>query len=259
MPIKPTTQVSSVGSQRDRRYTDTFRDQHRSPRFPEGRPWWGEREFAANKPDPDGFCSTLTPGDHEDPLGSAWDAPWMPPQQSTVQGGSYFDLNYRKRTIVIRYDIIVRDDTDAFRKYYDAAAVIAYEKGWQPPEFGTLPRQAIRAVIGQPPRSPKVAQAAQAGDPWLLGHAKEVNEELAALLGLTKRGIAIAFASQEAPVATPEQVLAADPGLLKQMMAQMEAMQTELKELRAKDQKREQMAAARAARGKSTTATPDAA
>lgn len=231
MPTKPTVGVSSVGSQRDRRYTDTFYDQHRSPRFLNGRPWWGEREFAANKPHPDGFCSALNPGDHEKAklgdFSDQWDAPWLPPMQASVGGGSYFEFNYRKNAITIRYDLIIRDDTEAMNKYYDAGSIVAYQKNWQPPKWGGLPDHTIVAVIGLPPRSPRVAQAAQAGDPWLLGHAKEVNEELAGLLRLTRRGIPM-LQPVVTPVSTPEAVLGADAATVKMLLEQVAAMSAKL-------------------------------
>ena len=50
-PSKPqNTGASSGRNQKDRRYTDTFFDQHRfAGRFPMGRPWSGVREIAANR------------------------------------------------------------------------------------------------------------------------------------------------------------------------------------------------------------------
>src|SRR5688572_10019848 len=104
MPTKPQSGVSSVGSQRDSRYLDTFYDQHRfSPKFAEGRPWHGYREFAANKGDKDGFIGgELTQGRHaelgEDPRAAwatVWTAPWIPEFK-------YFEFNYLRSRITIR-------------------------------------------------------------------------------------------------------------------------------------------------------------
>lgn len=175
MAQKPTGTVSTIGSQRDYRYTDTFYDQHKSVRFGDGRPWWGEREQAANRGEKDGFLANLMPGDHRDPIASVWEAPWYPECR-------FFDYSYARGRITIRYDKMIGEDKRATDDYYAAANKLAYEKAWQDVEYGTLPRWQVRAVIGEPPRSPRIAEAAQAGDPWLLGFAVEPNAELERLL-----------------------------------------------------------------------------
>lgn len=220
MPTKPTTTISTVGSQRDRRYLDTFFDQHKSPRFPGGRPWWGTREFAANQGDKDGFVGgELTPGRHvepgEDPKlawADAWEAPWVPEFK-------YFEFNYLRNRINIRYDRVIGDDTIGLNNYYDAATRICYEKQWPVVEYGAVPPHAILALLGPVPRSPKIAQAAQAGDPWLIGSSQEPNEELAKLLGLSRRGFIDPSINLAKP--TPEkvqEVLGADAATLKAMI-----------------------------------------
>lgn len=201
MATKPLAFTKSINDQASHRYPDTFTDQHKSRRFPEGRPWWGWREWAAMKGELDGFVgSDLMRGSHEDPSQS-WTAPWIPERQ-------FFDFNYRKSAIVINYRRMLTHDAHYWNAYYDAANKIAYEKSWDEVTEGSLPRPGIRAVIGEPPRSPRVAQAALAGDRWLLGDEdeKNVNEELARLLGLSKHGIRF----QREPiigVTTPEAVL----------------------------------------------------
>jgi len=196
MPVKPTVLVSTVGSQRDFRYSDTFYDQHRSPRFADGRPWWGEREQAANRGEKDGFLANLMPGDHRD-LASVWEAPWYPECR-------FFEYHFARGKITIRYDKMIAEDTRATAAYYEAANKVAYEKGWPDVEYGALPKWQVRAVIGEPPRSPKIAQAAQAGDPWLLGFVLEPNVELDKLLKLSRGEFARGFA------ASPDVVLQSD-------------------------------------------------
>lgn len=253
MPTKPTTGISTVGSQKDNRYIDTFYDQHRfSPKFPEGRPWHGYREFAANKPDRDGFVGgELTPGRHAEDLEdrkaaweTAWVAPWVPEYK-------YFEFNYARNKITIRYDRVLGDDKTAQDNYYKAAAKLSGANGWGPVQYGVTPNYQITAVIGDPPRSPKIAQAAQAGDPWLLGFSEEVNEELAQLIGLTQEGLTLVGASQE-PTIKPEAVLAAKTADIPKMIAEAvaQALAAEREARKAK------MAPVRAKR-KTTTATLD--
>lgn len=186
MATKPIAYEKSVNDQASHRYMDTFRDQHKSRRFPDGRPWWGWREYASMKGQPDGFVSAdLFPGSHEDPA-QRWTAPWLPE-------ADFFDFNYRKSAVIINYRKMLTHDTHYWHEYYRAANRMAFEKGWEEVHEGRLPRASIRHVIGEPPRSPKIAQAALAGDRWLLGDESErnVNEELASLLGMNRLGIKI--------------------------------------------------------------------
>lgn len=240
MPTKPIAPISTVGSQKDKRYFDTFTDQHRhSPRFPEGRPWTGSREFAANQGAVDGFVSAeLQPGlyvaslqdgngrpvqseeDREESLASAWSAPWWPEPR-------YFEFNYARRKIQIRYDKMMADDQRGMREYYQAASRIASQNGWTEVEYGAPVRGSIVMIIGDAPRSPKIAQAAMAGDPWLLGFDEEPNPDLAKILGLTITstsdfgGGLYAPRSSMAAKVEPAAVLAApSPDALAQLIAQ---------------------------------------
>lgn len=199
MPTKPTTALISVGSQAANRYVDTFFDQHKSARFPDGRPWWGFREFAANKGEPDGFVSAdLMPGEHGN-VDSVWTAPFYPEAR-------FFEFNYLRHRITIRYDKMLAHDRHYYEAYYEAADLISHEKGWPETPYGSTPRHAIVSVIGRPPRSPKIAQAAMAGDRWLLGATDEVNEELAVMMGLSRRGLKLERGDEE-PVTKPADIV----------------------------------------------------
>lgn len=253
-PSKPTVEISTVGSQKDSRYLDTFYDQHRfSPKFPEGRPWHGYREFAANKPDRDGFVGgDLFPGRHAEDMEdrkaaweTAWQAPWTPEYK-------YFEFNYARNKITIRYDRVFGDDKTAQDNYYKAAAKLSGANGWGAVQYGITPNYQITAVIGDPPRSPKIAQAAQAGDPWLLGFSEEVNEELAQLIGLTQEGLTLVAQPTQAPF-KPEQILDAKTADIPKMIA--EAVALALKSER--EANAAKMSKARAARKPKTPATLD--
>lgn len=210
MATKPTIVVNNVNSQRSHRYADTFFDQHKDEKFPNGRPWNGNREMAANRGDKDGFVGPLSPGDHTDEtFASVWHAPWMPEQR-------FFRFNYVRSKITIDYPAMLAHDQEYSDKYYAAAAVISYEKGWEPTQDGALPQFTIRKVIGDPPRSPKIAQAAMAGDRWLLGFSTEPNTMLQTLLHLSTGNLKEAY---QAPL-TPDEVLNASATNIKQMIAE---------------------------------------
>jgi len=210
MPTKPVVGITTVGSQKDRRYLDTFYDQHRSTRFPNGRPWWGIREIAANRDfDPhlkDGFCgSELIPGRHvedgearEVAWKDGWSAPWLPEFR-------FFQLDYKRNRIQIRYDLHQAYDAAEELKYFRAANLICVEKSWAASPFGIRPRWEVRAVLGEPPRSPLIARAAQAGDEWILGTDPRPNTHLATLLGLTPSGLSLP--DQLAGAAKPDDVI----------------------------------------------------
>ena len=216
MPTKPTPQGGrTIGSQKDRRYGDTFYDQHRSARFPNGRPWNGEREFLSGSENPsslDPFVQgELHKGDSTQP-GLEWDAPWVP----EWNGGrnAFYEFIWASRRIRVRYDRVIAVDRQGQDEYYMAAAKLAAASGWREVEYGSPPPYQVTAIVGTPPRSPKIAMAAQAGDPWLLGFVEEPNVELAKLLGITTSGMRI---PQPAAKIEPAQILAvqSDADLIK--------------------------------------------
>lgn len=183
-PSKTPTHIKSVASQADRRKVVTFYDQHRSSKFPTGRPWWGHVEMPSDPMFPGGVVGSLTPGDHTDTPGiweSAWEAPWLPDEK-------YLRSDTETGKVTIHYGAMLSDYRAANEKYYAAAAVIAFEKGWEAPEPNGTVEYRFRAVLGPPPQSPKIPQAAMAGDPWLLGFSREPNEELVRILKATAYG-----------------------------------------------------------------------
>lgn len=243
MPTKPTVSISSVGSQRDNRYMDTFYDQHRSAKFPTGRPWHGDRELAANKGQADGFCTNLYPGDHLDTtFASFWEAPWYPEQRP-----EFWKFNYQRRVITIDYAAMIAHDQHYLNLYHDAAALISMEKGLPIVEDGKLPPYMIVKILGLPPRSPKIAQAAQAGDQWLLGFSVEPNVELQKLIAQCSGSYT------EKPILEPSVVVTADAPDVKAMIAEAvaQALRERDEEIKAKNAAK--MAKARAGK-KNTTA-----
>ena len=232
IPTKPNAEgPRSANTQSGQRYFDTYHDQHKSPRFPAGRPWWGSREFTAEKGRADGFVGgDLTPGRHvdtdigEDPVEAwkdSWHAPWFPEFR-------FFEFNHLRQRILLRYDKVQAYYKTELDKYFKAAAILAARNGWKEIEYGQMPSFAITSELGLPPMDAgKLAAACQAGDPWILGHAEEVNVQLAKVLGLSSSGLVMPQ-THGFPTTNPDAVIlsvANDPtmqALLKQM-ADMQA------------------------------------
>lgn len=247
-PSKPTGQFGPPkGSQAARRFTDTLWDQHKHPvKFPRGRPFCGQRELAAT-PDtgaqPGFITSDLQCGefiyssvnpetgfrlqsnqDRLDSLATAWSAPWVPLAK-------YFKFNYHMSRITLEYQRMENDELQGLDNYYEAAAKMAGDN--DNIEYGNVKSvpYRIRAVIGMPTTMHRIAQAARAGDPWLLGFVTTPNEELAKCLNKNIRwlGRPEKFSDREyvitdnapipEPVVKPEAVLAASPTDLAKMIA----------------------------------------
>jgi hypothetical protein len=230
-PSKPQTVGASTGrNQKDRRYMDTFFDLHRSARFQRGRPWCGPREIAANTdlmPE-DGFCiPDLMQGEYvEDEMGncdrastlmSTWTAPWTPVAK-------YFKFNYPRKLISFDYARMRMDEEKSLDEYYQAAALLGAQLNVRV-DYGVIPSFQITAKLGHPTKFLKIAEAAIAGDPWLLGHIDEPNPDLAAILGFNARGMRVTSYAPPVPepVVTPAQVIATPPADLMKMIAEMTA------------------------------------
>lgn len=283
IPSKPVTKgASGVGSQRDRRFTDTFYDTHKHPtRFPAGRPFTGEREFTSGTSEESisagfitsdlqcgaYFCDNPREGqtlqERADSLASAWQAPWIPLAK-------YFRFNYRARRITFAYDKMIADENEGLSRYWKAAAKLAGENDIIDPAHPLKVPFRIRTLIGAPSvytGKIRLAQAAQSGDPWLLGFVDEPNEELAQILGLNvqyldghrspdSEYVAVQRAAvPEAPL-TPEKVLATPMDDIAKMIADAttKAVDAALAARDAADAAQRQankdrMAKARAARG----------
>lgn len=196
-PSKPLNRgAATSGSQRDRRFPDTFFDTYKHPRFPKGRPFTGQREFQSGAETEsinagflqsdlqcgEYFCENpemgQTPEERAMTLASAWVAPWLPPG-----GKKYMQFNYRRKIITFDYVRGENDERNALQTYYLAAAKTAAANGWGEVRPNVIPTYQITAVMGLPPALLPVWQAARAGDPWLMGAVDEPNEKLAKILG----------------------------------------------------------------------------
>lgn len=262
MPQKPQVGEKNTQTQAGRRFPDTYHDIHVSARFPLGRPWCGRREYAAN---PElghlpGFVNAdLHQGNHEDPLNSVWTAPWVPESR-------YFRFDHNRKRISFAYEVMERDEQTAIERYYEAAAVLSAERGWDEIDPSKPMSFQVRTIIGRAPRMLKIAQAARAGDPWLLGHIDEPNEELARILNWKvvrvggmepDRAIGTPVVGRvEEPKAplSPEQVLTTPPNQLAAMIAEIVNATMDAREQAKKKERTQNARDARAAnRAKDTT------
>lgn len=267
MPQKPTLQNTNPNTQAAHRFVDTYLDIHKSARFPGGRPFWGYREYAANPElgHQPGFVSAdLMPGNHEEPLTSGWIAPWLPEAR-------YFRFNDNRKQISFAYEVMERDELSALERYWEAAAVVSGERGWEEVDPAKPLSFQVRTIIGRAPRMLRIAQAARAGDPWLLGHIDEPNDELAAILnyrvvrfgGRHESGFAIGTpvvgrVPEPAPPLTPEQVLSANPAALASLIADIVNATMDARE-QVKRERTQKARSARSANRKSSQAESDAA
>lgn len=182
MPVARLVAPQEGWSQQSNRAPGIFFDQHKSERCPDGRPWWCWTETPADPTHPRGIVgelipitTTLTIGNETIP---GWSAPWVPEQKYVVRGLGMLAGNRFK----IDYATMVSDYRQANERYYRLAATTAGAKNWPAPKlYGPVEFQ-LRAIVGDPPKSPKLPEAAMAGDPWLLGQTKHVNEALKDIL-----------------------------------------------------------------------------
>lgn len=182
------THVGEGQNQNKSRLVKIFFDQHKEARlgFPDGRAWWG-------------YCEKQVDGSDAQPIGElmpvgedkvledgtrikGWSAPWVPePKYIALAVAGMTGYKFR-----IDYVRMQRDYEDASRRYYDLVNNEVFQKGWDPiPLYGSVP-YVVRALkhVGAPPKSPKLPEAALAGDRWLLGFSEEVNEKLRDILAI---------------------------------------------------------------------------
>lgn len=244
VPLQPSKgdgdNIRTGKSQCDRRYDDTFRDQHQHPtarygRFAAGRPFWGTREMAANMDEiprpPDPFCGgDLGCGevvknefgivDRMASLSTSWSAPWTPLKK-------YFKFNYEQKRIKLLYADMMRDELRGLEDYYRGASKLGAGMNILV-EAGKIPHGHITTLLGMPSRMVYIAQAAIANDPWLLGFIDEPNPKLADILNYSRIGIKLEDYEAPGQVITPAQVIATPQTDLMKVVEQLQAQVAEL-------------------------------
>ena len=181
-------------------------DQHRSKDHPDGRPWWTYTEKQVDQtigPQPIGEpCPVVA--DLIEPDGSVikgWSAPWYPEPKYMVMSISSRQGNRFK----IRYDLMRTDYQQAMEEYYKRAVQEAATLNLPMPKFGEPIGYRLRQIVGEPPKSPKIPEAAMAGDPWLLGFSQEPNDLLRRYL-YTGNSVIATPEEIDAPTMTPDAI-----------------------------------------------------
>ena len=177
-------------SQADQRSYAVFYDQHKCAKFPQGRPWWAVVERPA-----EGAAMPMPVGELQ-PQG--WDAPWLPDMMYINKsiGRATPGATMQEHKFRIDYATMIQDRKTALREYYDRAVLESVGQGWQAPNYGDPISFRLRAIVGVPPLSPKIPEAAMAEDPWLLGFSNVENETLARLLQHGREDIETASQSE---------------------------------------------------------------
>lgn len=165
-------------SQQDQRFEYTFYDQHKSAAFPMGRAWWAWCERPA-----EGAGMAMPVGELA-PRG--WNAPWLPDSKFIVRtlGRARMGATTTQFHFKIDYPSLIADRRRSMDEYYNKAVTEAIGLGFPVPDFGDPISYKLQQVIGKPPQSPKIPEAAAAEDPWILGFSQVENEPLARLLTL---------------------------------------------------------------------------
>lgn len=169
-------------SQAKQRSVAIWYDQHTHPvKAPQGRPWWSVVENSAEggvMPMPVG---ELTPMDWE---AAGIFAPWFPDMKYVTAriGMSKPGLHIFEHRFKIDYQSMLTDFTASTRAYYERAVREARSQNLKVPRnLSEIPYE-LEIIVGQPPKSPKIPEAAMSGDAWLLGFDQEENEQLARYL-----------------------------------------------------------------------------
>lgn len=183
MPVQKAPALDGWGQHKKRTVLFLF-DQHKAADYPNGRPWWcyGEVQVDPNVPpmpvgDLQPVVADVRTEDGE--IIKGWSAPWVP-EQKYVQMSIGMRTNGRFR---IRYDAMIADYRAGTEEYYRRAMNEAAALNLpMPSHVGAPVAWKLKQIVGEPPKSPKVPEAALSGDRWLLGFSDDVNEELKRLL-----------------------------------------------------------------------------
>lgn len=183
MPIKSPQEIKGLNDPARTKQAAFFFDQHVHPRvFPKGRAWWTILEKSWNGMDTPGACAEYMAGGRDDNgLELTWNAPWFPENKyGKLHSGTFGALRLEWEYVRMRADLNV-----AWEEYHRAACRVAAQSKWELPVlYEPVDWRIAAALESEPPKSPKIPEAAMAGDPWLIGVHTEPNERLQKLLML---------------------------------------------------------------------------
>lgn len=205
--------------------------------FEFGRPWWSVIEKASGMPTGPVY-----------PMG--WEAPWLPPAQyvndsigriakqelsGTLQPRSVNSDRFR-----IAYERMVTDDRAAAQDHYQFAVTVARNNNLPIPKWGELMDPRVLVIAGVQPRSPKIAEAAMAGNKWLLGQLMPTLNTLNGKMEVEEdEQLARILKMHSGEFETPEQaerkheVEAQAESSVKELLAEMMEMKRQLKAMEA--------------------------
>ncbi len=237
----------------DQHRSATYRDPKGGTPFENGRPYYSIIEIVSKMP-----VGTVMPLE--------WEAPIYAPQKYLLrsigrvtnlpkvasEGLQHLRAGTTTDRFRIDYDAMQREDREACIAHWRLAVAESSSRDWDVPLFGAPMDRRLLAIVGPAPRSPKIAEAFKAGNPWALGMKVptfnqrtgqmeiEEDEELARILLLNRDDVLTPEqAEQEAEGQRRERLeVHADTDLMKQlreMRDEQVAMAKELAALRAKD------------------------
>ena len=156
-----------IGVWFDQHRSSTYRNAAGESIFENGRPYYSIIETRSRMP-----VGPVMP--------LKWQAPVYAPDQYLVRSiGRVTNLptvvgeGIPTRTTTDRFRIdyaaMLRDDMDASQVHWRLAVAEAAARDWDVPRWGQPMDRRLLAIVGPAPRSPKIAEAFIAGNPWALG------------------------------------------------------------------------------------------
>lgn len=220
-PFTPTAQAVRIMALQDptqHKRLAVFLDQHRNAAagFPDGRPWWGYVERAANGADMPGLVGELQPVTVDSMIRGrmykGWIAPWYPDAKYInetigLADGNHFEINYAKMESEWRA---------SEEEFYQRAITAALAHDLPVPTLGGKLDYRVRAIVGRPPKSARLAQAAKTGHQWILGFSQEPDE-------LLQRLVNASVGTFEMPTAEEMKAKENETDTLRRQMAEMQA------------------------------------
>ena len=231
----------------DQHRSATYRDPKGGTPFENGRPYYSIIENATKMP-----VGTVMPLE--------WEAPIYAPQQYIVKSiGTITNLptvmsegleHLRKGTVTDRfridYDAMERDDSEASLAHWRLAVAEAASRDWDVPRYGQPMDRRLIAIVGPAPRSPKVAQAFKAGNPWALGMKPPVFNQITGRMEIEEdEQLARVLTMNRMDLVTPDQMEAeeqerrdrlevhADTDLMKELREMRDEAMAKMRELKA--------------------------
>ena len=230
-------------------------DQHRDSKFTNAA---GERIFEDGRP----YWSTVEKSTKM-PVGPVyrmgWTAPWEAPQAYIVSSiGKISKVTFGNGVVPrgmttdrfrIDYEQMRKDDKAAYDAFLNHAIRVAFDRNITPPKYGQPLHYHLTTIVGPPPRDPRIAQAALAGNKWLLGQLMptfnpvtnqmevEEDEELARIL---RQGNDQYQTVEEMEREAERNEVSAGPvpDQVQEMFAEFKKMKAELDALKAENQRK---------------------